>query len=41
MDKSRVGNGFILAGISGLMCPPFWLPMMIVGFIVGFLFPIL
>lgn len=40
MGKSRVGNGFILAGVSGLVAGPFWLPAMIAGFVIGALFPI-
>ena len=40
MGKSRIGNGLILAGLSGLVAGPFWLPFMIVGFMVGYAFPI-
>lgn len=43
MGKSRIGNGLILAGLSGLIvveAPYQWqIAILITGFIVGFAFP--
>lgn len=47
MGKSRIGNGLILAGLSGLMCAEllsqgyhktYW-SIVALGFTVGFIFP--